>query len=300
MSGAASSRVSGPPTGSVEHAADCVRLVTAHLRVRARGGWDVGSGAAVVWRSDGLLVTNAHVARGRRVRVELSDGRAWDGEVTARDEQRDLAAVRIGGDVLAAAEPADPSRLRAGQIVLAVGSPLGSAGAVSMGVLHAAPRPADAWVRADVRLLPGNSGGPLADTSGRIIGINSMVVNGLGHAVSVAAVERFLRAPGARPRLGVRARPVRVRHRGADEEIAGILLLEIEPGAAAARGGLLPGDVVVAAAGRALRLPGDLSGALYAAAPNEPVVLDVVRGGRLERHAVVPGGASGDGGERAA
>jgi serine protease Do len=171
--------------------------------------------------------------------------------------------------------------------VLAVGSPLGVVGAVAVGVLHAAPRAADAWVRADVRLLPGNSGGPLADTSGRVIGINSMVVSGLGHAVPVAAVERFLRAPEARPRLGVRVRPVRVR-RGADgEEMAGLMLLELEPEGAAARGGLLPGDVVVAAGGRALRLPGDLSGALYAAAPGDAVVLDVVRAGRLESHPVV-------------
>ena len=263
----------------------------------------MGNGAGVVWRSDGLIVTNAHVARGPRVRVELSDGRAWEGEVTARDDQRDLAAVRVSGDVLPAAEPADPSRLRAGQIVLAVGSPLGIVGALAVGVLHGAPRTgSDPWVRADVRLLPGNSGGPLADTSGRVIGINSMVVNGLGHAVPVAAVDRFLRAPEARPRLGVTARAVRVRRGHDGEELAGLMLLELEPDGAAARGGLLPGDVVVGANGRALRLPGDLSGALYGAAPGEAVSLDVVRGGRRELHLVtMPGAvARASGGARAA
>lgn len=267
----------------LERVADGLRAVTAHLRTRSRGGREMGNGAGVVWRSDGLIVTNAHVARGPRVRVELADGREWDGEVTARDEQRDLAAVRVNGDVLPAAEPADPSRLRAGQIVLAVGSPFGLVGALAVGVLHGAPRSgSDPWVRADVRLFPGNSGGPLADTCGRVIGINSMVVNGLGHAVPVAAVERFLRAPEARPRLGVTARAVRVRHGRDGAEIAGLMLLELEPAGAAARGGLRPGDIVVGANGRALRLPGDLSGALYGAAPGEAVPLDVVRGGRRE------------------
>ena len=287
----------------IERVADGLRLVTAHLSTRSRRGRDTGNGAGVVWRSDGLIVTNAHVARGPRIRVELSDGREWEGEVTARDDQRDLAAVRVNGDVLPAAEPADPSRLRAGQIVLAVGSPLGIVGALAVGVLHGAPRAAsDAWVRADVRLLPGNSGGPLADTSGRVIGINSMVVNGLGHAVPIAAVERFLRAPEARPRLGVTARAVRVRGGRDGGESMGLMLLELEPDGAAARGGLLPGDVVVGADGRALRLPGDLSGALYGAAPGEAVTLDIVRGGRRELHAITIPDASARaaGGARAA
>ena len=288
----------------LERVAHRVRAVTAHLSTRSRGGREMGNGAGVVWRSDGLIVTNAHVARGHRVRVALEDGREWDGEVTARDEQRDLAAVRVDGDVLRAADPADPARLRAGQVVLAVGSPLGVVGALSVGVLHAAPRAAsDPWVRADVRLLPGNSGGPLADTSGRVIGINSMVVNGLGHAVPIAAVERFLRAPEARPRLGVTARPVRVRRGRDGEEMAGLMLLELEPEGAAALGGLLPGDVVVGANGRELRLPGDLSGALYGASPGEAVFLDVVRGGRVETHPVTPAGEAGRGrpnGDRAA
>lgn len=190
----------------LERVAGRLRLVTAHLRTRSRGGREVGNGAGVVWRSDGLIVTNAHVARGSSVRVELADGRDWEGRVMARDERRDLALVRVDGDILPAAEPADPSALRSGQLVLAVGSPLGIVGALAVGVLHSVPRPAsDPWVRADVRLLPGNSGGPLADTSGRVIGINSMVVNGLGYAVSVTSVEHFVRACARALAVGGRA-----------------------------------------------------------------------------------------------
>src|SRR5204863_7755459 len=106
----------------------------------------------------------------------------------------------------------DGSTLRIGELVVAVGHPRGIRGAAAMGIVHAlGPRDAPGhrrWIRADVRLAPGNSGGPLADASGRVVGVNTMVAHGLGLAIPSSAVERFLEDGGRRPYVGVMTRPV--------------------------------------------------------------------------------------------
>ncbi len=159
-----------------------------------------GGGAGVVWTADGDIVTNAHVARGPRVAVTLAGGRRLDGDVVARDPHRDLALVRVRASGLETATRGDPSSLRPGALVVAVGNPWGLVGALSIGVVHQVETgDRRAIVRADVRLAPGNSGGPLADAGGRVVGINTMIANGLGIAVSSATVARFL-ARAARAR----------------------------------------------------------------------------------------------------
>lgn len=205
-----------------------------------------GAGSGVVWSSDGLILTNAHVARGAAARVELWDGRRFEARVTARDARRDLAALRIGSPQagtpvplgLEAATPGDSNTLRPGELVMAVGSPLGFAGALSTGVIHsigALPGMGrERWIRADVRLAPGNSGGPLANAEGHVIGINTAVVNGLGVAVPAAAVAEFLRR-GSRLALGVTLRPLP----------QGLLILAVEPGSAAEAASLRPGDLLL-------------------------------------------------------
>ena len=179
-----------------------------------------GGGSGVVWDSAGLIVTNAHVARSDEARVELWDGRKLEGRVTSRDQRRDLAVLRIPGAGLEAAPHGDSDALRPGELVIAVGSPLGFAGALSTGVVHSIGElpgmGRQRWIRADVRLAPGNSGGPLADAEGRVIGINTAIVNGLGVAVPSNAAASFLRR-GPRPALGVVMRPVS----------HGLLLLEV-------------------------------------------------------------------------
>lgn len=172
--------------------AERLRRVTVRLTGR---GWN-GSGSGVVWRHDGLIVTNAHVARGAAMTVALHDGREVTGRVAWRSRSMDLAALQVDAHDLLAAGTADAGSLRPGALVFAMGAPLGMADALATGVVHGAPaldrtgRPL--LVRADIRLLPGNSGGPLADAAGRVIGINSMVVNGLGVAVATEAVEGWL------------------------------------------------------------------------------------------------------------
>lgn len=163
-----------------------------------------GTGAGVVWRADGIVVTNAHVVTGHAT-VTLADGRRVEGRLLARDERRDLAALRLfpgsqPGGALEVAARGNVATLRVGQLVLAVGHPLGQPGALSVGIVHAAPpAPSDgagAWIVADLRLRPGNSGGPLGDERGRVVGINARVHGGLALAVPTAAVVRFLDEAG--------------------------------------------------------------------------------------------------------
>jgi serine protease Do len=156
-----------------------------------------GAGSGVIWRADGWIVTNAHVARGNSARVRFADGRTIEAEVIGRAAERDLAALYVAASDLPAAEIGASTAVRVGEIVLAAGSPFGVRGAVSAGVLHgigSVPRVGkQRWLQADLELAPGNSGGPLADANGRVIGINSMIAMGLGLAIPSQEVEQFLR-----------------------------------------------------------------------------------------------------------
>jgi serine protease Do len=238
---------------------------------RARGG-----GSGVVWSPDGLILTNAHVARSNRLEVELWDGRTLDARVTAHDPRRDLAALRITAPDLHAAGAGDSAVLRPGELAIAIGSPLGFSGALTTGVIHSVgPMPGmgrQPWVRATVRLAPGNSGGPLANAEGLVVGLNTAIVHGLALAVPSNEVAEFLRR-GARPRLGVVLRPVPV-----DRARLGLLVLEVEPGGAADTASLRVGDILVGADGRLLDSIDALGAALDRAAG--PLPLQFIRGDR--------------------
>ena len=164
--------------------------------VRITGSAKDSCGSGVVWRPDGLIITNAHVARSRRLYVRLWDGREFEGLVTARDDRNDLAAVAISAGALPVQVIRDARTLRTGEVVIAVGNPMGEPGAVSVGIVHQAPQHGHSLLAADVKLAPGNSGGPLADAEGQIVGINTMVAYGLGCAITSNAVAEFLRRSG--------------------------------------------------------------------------------------------------------
>jgi len=198
-------------------------------------------GSGVIWSSGGLILTNAHVARAPELRVELWDGRRLDGRVVARDQARDLASVRIEANSLDMALPSDTA-VRPGELVLAVGSPFGFAGALSTGVVHSVGRVAGmgsgTWILADARLAPGNSGGPLANAAGEVVGINTAVVHGLGAAIPAEVVADYLREAeraARRPVLGVTLRPLP----------HGLLILDLDPAGAAAAASLRPGDILL-------------------------------------------------------
>jgi serine protease Do len=231
-----------------------------------------GNGSGVVWTSNGTIITNAHVARGSQVRVTLWDGREFNGEVISRDLRRDLAAIKIPGSGLTAATAADSSQVRPGEVAIAVGNPLGFLGALTMGVVHCvAPLRAIGarrWVQADIRLAPGNSGGPLADTHGRVIGINTMVAGRLALAIPSNDVALFLQGNSGSHWLGVTVSPVRIPRRG--ESRFGLVVVGVEPSSPAATASLLPGDILLGTEQSAFSSPEDMAESLQG---KEPCIL---------------------------
>jgi serine protease Do len=212
------------------------RLRRSTVQVFAQG--HNGGGSGVIWDSGGRIVTNSHVARASQAEVVLWDGRRLPARLVSRDARRDLAILKTAETGLPAATPGDSDALRPGELVIAIGSPLGFAGALSTGVVYsvgAIPGMGrERWIGANVRLAPGNSGGPLADAQGRVVGINTAIVNGLGVAVPANSAAEFLRR-GARPSLGVTLQPV----------AHGLRILAVEPDGAAALASLRPGDILV-------------------------------------------------------
>jgi serine protease Do len=183
----------------VDFGALAERVRASVVDVRSSG---VGLGAGTIWRADGLIATNHHVTPGAGAEVVLADGRQFSARVVARDVENDLALLKIPANELPVLSNGDARRMRAGELVLAVGNPFGLRAAVTMGVLSVAlleleggqPRE---LIRADVRLEPGYSGGPLVDARGRVIGINAMVSGSQALAVPSHLVERLVGAQSA-------------------------------------------------------------------------------------------------------
>lgn len=230
-----------------------------------------GSGSGVIWSSDGLLVTNAHVVRSPRPAVQLWDGREFEASVESRDSWRDLAQLRIDAASLPAASAADSSELRPGELAIAIGNPMGFVGALATGVIHGVgplrglgPH---SWVQAEVRLAPGNSGGPLADARGRVVGINTMVAGRLALAIPTNAVRDFLSAAPSDGRLGVTVHPAFIPGAASRGKTFGLVILEIEPESPAGRASLLPGDILLGTEEKRFVGLEDLSRALQGTGP---------------------------------
>ena len=230
-----------------------------------------GAGSGILWPGEGLVVTNAHVIRGSRAKVQLWDGREFEGAVRSRDPRSDLAQLRIDAENLPSASVADSAEVRVGELAIAIGNPLGFVGALATGVVHAVgpigglgPR---SWVQADVRLAPGNSGGPLANARGQIIGINTMVARGLALAIPSNTVRDFLPSGPADAWLGVTIHPAQVPRPAGCGKTFGLVILEVEPGSPAASASLLPGDILLGTEEKAFTAIEDLARALQGRNP---------------------------------
>ena len=170
-----------------------LRRITVQLSNGGQGG-----GSGIVWGPD-WVVTNAHVAAHAQVMVRWGDGSRAEGRVVARDRAADLALVHVPGLGLYPGTIAPEDDLRVGALVVAIGHPFGVRGALTTGIVHAMGpmRPGGrTWIQGDLRLAPGNSGGPLADARGRVVGVNAMMAGTLALAIPVADVTRFVRAAG--------------------------------------------------------------------------------------------------------
>ena len=261
-----------------------------------------GSGSGVIWSSDGVIVTNAHVVRGSNTRVQLWDGREFDARVAARDPRHDLATLRISANALPAASSADSSQLRPGELAIAIGNPMGFVGALTTGVIHAIGPlrglGSQIWVQASVRLAPGNSGGPLADARGRVIGINTMVAGRLALAIPSNAVLDFLAGGPRSAWLGVTLHPVGLPR--AKGHTFGLVLLEVEQGSPAARASLMAGDILLGTEEKPFRSIDDLVKAMDGQGPRL-LRFEFLRGDYSQvRRVTVRLGGSNDGKDRIA
>ena len=256
------------------------------VQVRSSGQ---GVGAGVIWPGDGLVLTNHHVVSGRRrrgnIRVALRDGRTLEADVVKSGLDLDLALLRLEGDHgnLPAAPVGDSDALRVGELVYAIGHPWGSVGAVSAGIvggvgeLRGPGRGSSArYVRSDVALAPGNSGGPLLNARGEVVAINAMMFGLMALSIPSNEAQAWV-AGERRPRLGIRVLPVELPTLEAGT--AGLVIAGVETGGAADRTGLLVGDVLLAIAGKPLGEAGTLLETVAHA--GEVVSLRVMRGGKI-------------------
>lgn len=284
-----------------------------HVELRNRHQRAQGSGSAFVYDTAGHAITSAHVVeRSRRGIAGLSDGREYDYAVVGRDPLSDLAVIRVDADNVVPVEVGDADLLRVGQLVVAVGSPLGYAGTVTAGVVSALGRSlatrhgntgrlVENVIQTDAALHPGNSGGALADSTGRVVGVNTAVIGapigqGLGLAVPINSTTRgiihalirdgkvrraFLGVTG-----GMRPLPPRMADRLGRSD--GIEIIDVVPESPAATGGLHPEDIVVAVDGQPMRSPGDLQAAMTGDRIKRTVQIEIIRNGELTTLEVVP------------
>jgi S1-C subfamily serine protease len=286
--------------------ADRLAPSVASLRVlrRTRGGqMPAGAGSAVVLTPDGFLLTSAHVV-GRsdtRGRATFGDGREERFDVVGRDPLSDLALLRSEGDGLSPAELGDAEQLRVGQLVVAIGNPHGLGGSVTAGVVSAlgrslparsrrAGRIIDNVIQTDAALNPGSSGGALADSRGRVVGINTAVAGvGLGLAVPInAATQRViagLMSDGRvrRAYLGIAGgpRPVPPQARAATGSTTCVEVVEVVEDGPAARAGIRPEDLILTVNGSRIERVEDLQRLMVADLIGAPVAVRLLRAGRL-------------------
>jgi serine protease Do len=282
----------------------------ASLRVyrRVRGGRRAeGAGSGIVISPDGYLLTSAHVVAGSDSgRASFTDGREFEIDVVGTDPLSDLAVLRTTGDDLHPAALGDADRLRVGQLVIAVGNPMGFAGSITAGVVSAVGRSlatstgtitrlVENVIQTDAALNPGNSGGALADSKGRVIGINTAVAGyGLGLAVPINSttlrIVTMLIRDGRvrRAYIGIAggSRPLPPRVRTATGRQFGIEVVEVVDGSPADRAGLRPEDLILDLDGTPVESPSDLQRLMVAEAIDTVVKIRVWREG-TEREAFV-------------
>jgi serine protease Do len=278
-----------------------------------------GQGSGFIVGADGLILTNAHVVRGAsEVTVKLTDRREFRAKVLGSDEATDIAVLRIEAKELPVVKLGDPARSRVGDWVVAIGSPFGFENSVSAGIVSAKGRslPGDAYVpfiQTDVAVNPGNSGGPLFNLAGEVIGINSQIYSrsggyqGLSFAIPINValkVKDQIVATGrvSHARLGVTVQEMN--QALADsfglKRAEGALVSSVQPGSAAERAGLQPGDVIVRYDGKPIGAAGELSAMVGQASPGDKAKLEVLRKGETRELSATLGAAKAEPAEKAA
>jgi serine protease Do len=258
-----------------------------------------GAGSGFIINSDGYILTNTHVvANAEEVTVRLTDRREFPAKVIGADERTDVAVIKISATNLPIVKLGDPSRIKPGQWVLAIGSPFGFENSATAGIISATSRsvPGENYVpfiQTDVAVNPGNSGGPLFNMAGEVIGINSQIFSRTGGFMGVSFaipidvarnVEEQLIKTGrvVRGRIGVKIQDVNAQLAESFglERPHGALVSVVEKDGPAAHAGVAAGDVILGVGGHPIERYGELSGAIAAMRPGSDASLSVWRNGK--------------------
>src|SRR5690349_20060046 len=296
---------------AVVQAAEAVAPAVAHVEVELKGR--KGSGSAFCFTPDGLLLTNSHVVHGARVmRASFADGLTRDARLIGEDPDTDIAVIRIDASGLQAAfhpvKLGSSRSVRVGQLAIAIGNPYGFQHTVTAGVVSALGRSLrsqtgrliDDVLQTDAALNPGNSGGPLVDSRGAVIGVNTAIIPGAQgicfatgiDTVKAVVVQLLRHGRVRRGYLGIAGATVPLARRLARHfELANeraVRVESVEAGGPAAAAGVVKGDLIVRFGGEAVNGIDDVHRLLTAARIGAPVALTVLRGAQKRDLAVIP------------
>jgi serine protease Do len=254
-----------------------------------------GGGTGVIWNTDGRIITNAHVVANEqaKIHVHLTDGRTLEAKVLHRDPRLDLAMLKVNGDNLNALPIGDSSRLRIGEWVFAIGHPWGQRWALTAGIVSSlsSVKVADdlttRYIKSDVGLAPGNSGGPLLDAEGKVVGINAMIFGGdLSVAIPSDIVSIWLAGLPASKRqvtLGIEIQqvelPPNIRNGSKPQRETGLLIVGIAADRQAKYSDLLIGDILLDLDGKPVNNGATLRKLLAGSEGRKAVSMNILRGG---------------------
>ncbi len=275
-----------------------------------------GTGSGLILSADGKIVTNAHVVDGvDRVKVTLKNGRVFEGRVVGIDRLTDIAVLKVDARDLPTVKLGDSERLSPGEWAIAIGNPVGLDNTVTVGIVSATGRTSSqvgipdkrvSFIQTDAAINPGNAGGPLLKGRGEAIGINTATLTdaqGVGFAIPMQTVTRittqlFATGRARHPYLGVQMIPLTAELKaGITKEPSlrtkvtterGAIVMEVVPGSPAAAGGILPGDVIIKVAGRAIVSPRDVQQQVEASTIGQNLKLEVNREGQVRSLEIKP------------
>ena len=266
---------------------------------------EISSGSGVVISPDGEILTNNHVIEGAQgaddkpqIEVKLSDGRTFKGTILGRDKELDIALVKIPADHLPFAKLGDSDKVKVGEWVVAIGNPLGLEHTVTQGIISAKGRRLDAglgaYLQTDAAINRGNSGGPLLNLKGEVLGINTLIRadgQNIGFAVPISEVTRVLKylrsgQPVSRGYLGIQLTQLSGAFQDALGAKDGVVVSTVERGAPADKAGIQRLDVITGVDGQTVSTPDDLVSAIASRRAGESVKLDILRDGKAKTVAV--------------
>ena len=261
-----------------------------------------GTGSGFIINQEGYVLTNEHVVRkADKIKITLSDGREFDGEVIGSDVTSDMAIVKINADHLPTVTLGDSDKLRVGQIVIAIGNPYGLQQTVTMGVVSAKGRSIPAgtggriyrnFIQTDTAINPGNSGGPLLNIKGEVVGINTAIIpyaQGIGFAIPISIAKKNIDdlinlGKVRRSWLGVyiqEVTPEIAKQFGLPEDAKGVLVGDVVKDSPAEESGIKRGDIIIKVNDEEVDSPGELQDKIRDIDIGEKADIEVVQDGKI-------------------